>query len=76
MKTGWKRATRKEKLEGIADKAALLTDIQAAVAWAELTKELQKLSSPFYYRTPKFNDLIDAIVRASVVAKTNRQLNL
>lgn len=72
MKTGWKRyATRRDKLEAISIKAAKLTPGQAACAWANLVAGLQNLSGPFYYTTPKFNDLIDAIVRASVKAKTH-----
>jgi len=70
MKTGWRQfATRKDRLETIAlTRMRTMTYSQSAIAWQKLANKMLELSDPDAPRTPKFNDLLLAIVAAGVRA--------
>ena len=73
MKIGWRNyATRKDKLETIALHYMEMTPEQSWLAWRQLMGIMLELSEPNGY-TPKFNDLLLGIIRASVHAKSKHE---
>lgn len=66
MKTGWRKLRRKDRLEGVSVHGLALTDVQAARAWTRLMVRLNDLSDLDSNFTPKFDDLVTAIVASQV----------
>lgn len=68
MKTGWSKANRKDRLEGLARLGLKLEGNQNQEAWRFLMSEILVLCEA-ELPTPKFNDLVVAIMRSQVFAK-------
>lgn len=73
MKTGWQKRSRKERLEIIAADGTLLCPAQAALAWRRLLGAMIEMSGPEHPRTPRFEDLLNAITSGIV---HGRKLNM
>ena len=71
MKTGWKKKTRKERIEDVSRTCCKLTWYESASAWGHLTVQLENLSDPSAKPCPKFDDLLMSILRAKVSAEKN-----
>lgn len=66
MKTGWHNKSRKDKLADLASRCRAVTE--KANAWDKLTQSIETLAEPEVPYTPKFRDMLLAILRATLGA--------
>jgi hypothetical protein len=69
MKTQWQKLCRVDRLHHVANRMQVMGTLESALAWQKLATQMLKMSDYAVHRTPKFNDLLMAIVRASVQSK-------
>lgn len=75
MKAGWHQNTRKDKLHSVGLRAQKLNQEQSAAAWTDLAVRLVELGDLDGSRLPKFNDLLNSIMAASVAGRRGQKVN-